>query len=503
MKFKVKIIPFQMERFSAVFNKEDAAEMGLIAGDRVKITYERKYRIADIHIVGEMIERGEIGISMSDVGIEEGSMVAVSPVSKPASVEHIKKKMNGERLDPDEINLIIEDTLNGMLTDVELAAFVLSNYFHGMSPDEIEWMTRSVINTGETLSFERGIVVDKHSVGGVPGNKVAQILVPTIAAAGLLIPKTASRAITSASGTADTFGVLADVNIKVDELKEITENVGGAIVWSGATGISPASRKFINISRALRIDPEPHILSSLMSDKAAKNPKYVIIDIPIGEEAKVKDVEFGQKLANQFMELGRRMGILTATAITYGGQPVGRAVGPALEAKEALKAMEGRTGTPTSLMEKVFGLSGIIFEMAGKTGNGRDYAKELFNSGKVLEKYKEIIEAQSGDPNISSDSVPIGDKVYEVTSNSDGSVVSINNTKIVKIARGAGAPKDKGAGVYIHKKKGEYVRNGETILTIYAEKEWKLTRAIELAIEDPPIMVSGMILHKTPYHRMI
>lgn len=178
--------------------------------------------------------------------------------------------------------------------------------------------------------------------------------------------------------------------------------------------------------------------------------------------------------------------------------PVGRAVGPALEAKESLKAMEDRNGRPSSLLEKSFEIAGILLEMSGKTGNGREYAREIFDSGKTLEKYKQMIEAQGGDASIGLEDIPLGDKTYQVTSPSDGSVITVHNSRIVHIARAAGSPKDKSAGIYVHKKKGEYVRAGEPVITIYAEKEWKLTRAIDLATEEPPIVVSGMVIER--YH---
>ena len=505
MKFRVKLIPVRMDRFSVIMSQEDAEEIGVLVGDRVKLVYGKKSVIADVQIATGLIERGEIGIcrTVTDhLEIGDGGEVELYPVSKPMSVEFIRKKMDGHKLTREEISSIIKDIVNNALNEIELSAFVLSNYFHGMDFDEIEWATRAMIETGEKVTFEKGIVVDKHSIGGVPGNKISLIVVPIVAASGLLIPKTASRAITSASGTADTMEVLANVNLSVEEIKEITERVGGVIAWGGATNIAPADDKIIRVEYPLSIDPKPQLLASVMAKKGAIGAKHIVIDIPVGAGSKVATVEKGRELANDFVELGRRLGLNVTCVLTYGGQPVGRTVGPALEAQEALKALEN-TKSPKSLVEKALGVAGTLLEMTGITTNGVEYAKQILESGKALEKFKEIIEAQGGDPNVTSDDLPIGDKTYQFTSPIDGAIASVDNKRIVKVARAAGAPKDKGAGVMLHKKGGQHVKAGEPLFTIYAEKEWKLSQAIELAMREPPLVVSGMILEKYPSYRFI
>ncbi|WP_456328269.1 AMP phosphorylase [Archaeoglobus sp.] len=503
MKLIVRIIPIKSVRPLAIMNQSDAEELGVFEGDRVRLIAGKKYLTATVQIALGFIEKGSVGIclkSAEDLGVEEGSEVDVVPIPKPASFEYIRKKLDGYKLTRDEIYEIVKDIVNDALTEVELTAFVLSSYIHGMDMDEIEWMTRAMIETGETIDFEEGIVVDKHSIGGVPGNKISLIIVPTVASAGLLIPKTASRAITSASGTADTMEVLANVNLSIEEIKEITLKVGGVIAWGGATNIAPADDKIIRVEYPLAIDPRSQLLASVMAKKGAIGAEHVVIDVPVGEGSKVPDVEEGKKLANDFVELGRRLGLNVTCAITYGGQPVGRAVGPALEAWEALKAMEDRKGAK-SFMEKALGIAGIIFEMVGKTTNGYEYAKEIFESGKTLEKFKQIVEAQGGDPNIKSDDIPIGDKTYDVVSPIDGAVAKVYNHRVVKVARAAGAPKDKGAGVLLFKKGGFHVKKGDVLFRIYAEKEWKLDKAIEVALKEPPVVVSGMILERFPSYR--
>jgi AMP phosphorylase len=505
MKLTAKILPFEVRGKIVTLSKSDAKEIGVMDGDRVRVSYNKRSAVCEVHVVSELISEGECGVSkvvMENLNAEDGVVLDLLPVSRPESYNYIRKKLMGEKLSKDEIYQIIKDISEGSLNEIELTAFVCSNQLRKMDFDEIEWMTKAMIETGERITFERGIVVDKHSIGGVPGNKITLLIVPIIASTGLLIPKTASRAITSATGTADTFEVLADVNLTVDEIKEITERVGGVIAWGGATQIAPADDIIIRVEHPLSIDPKPQLLASVMSKKGSVGAKHVVIDIPVGEGSKVPDVERGRELANDFVELGGRIGLNVFCALSYGGQPVGRAIGPALEAKEALMNLEKGYGSE-SLIEKSLGLAGILLEMAGKTTNGYEYAKEIFKSGKALEKMREIISAQGGDGNIKSEDIPVGDKTFTLTAKKEGAVEVVFNKTIVKIARTAGAPKDKGAGVYLHKKRGEVVKEGDPIITIYAEKEWKLDNAIDIAMQESPIQITGMILERYPSYRYI
>lgn len=506
MKFKVKSIPIRLEHCSVMMNPEDAAELGIIVGDRVRISYDKRFCIADVHVAVEMIEKGEIGVCRTvgpcEMEIPEGIVAEVSPAPKPDSIEYIKKRLDGKKLTREEVYTIVRDIVVNVLTESELTTLITSNYLMDIGLDEIELFTTAMIDTGETLSFEKGIVVDKHSIGGVPGDKTSLIVVPILAASGLLIPKTASRAITSASGTADTMEVLADVNLTIDEIREITMRAGGVISWAGGADIAPADEKIIRVEYPLSIYSKPELLSSIMSKKGAMGSKYVVVDIPIGEGSKVLNIGFGRELANDFTELGRRIGLQTSCILTYGNQPIGRTIGPALEAKEALNALEN-TKKPKMLIEKAIGIAGMLLELSGKTKDGAEHANRILTSGKALEKFREIIEAQGGDPNIKSDEILIGELKYDVKALSDGAVAKVDNNKIVKVARASGAPKDKGAGILLHEKKGHYVKAGDTLFTIYAEKDWKLEEAIEVATREPPMTVSGMIMERhSPYRTL-
>ena len=499
MKLKAQPYDIEVGRYEVVINMLDAEELGIHAGDRVQIK-NRDTITAVVETTEAIIPSGKVGVyreAWEALKAVPDEVVEVLAAEKPKSIQSIKKKMDKEKISSEEMHDIIEDIVEGNLTEVELTAFVTASYIYGMDADEIEWMTRAMVKTGDQVSFDVHPVMDHHSIGGVPGNKISLCVVPIVAAAGLLIPKTSSRAITGAGGSADLMEILCPVSFSADEVKKMTTKVGGCLVWGGATNIAPADDKIIGVEYPLSIDPRSQLIASVMAKKFAVGADTMVLDIPLGNEAKIKTMQEGRKLARDFMELGDRLKMRVECAITYGGAPVGRAIGGGLEVKEAMVMMENFTG-PTSLIEKTLSISGMLLEMGGISakGDGQKMAAEIVKSGKALKKFKEIVEVQGGDPSITSEQVKVGENVATVLSPQDGYVLEISNKRLVAVCRTAGAPHDKGAGLLINKKKGEYVKKGDGLFTIYADKEWKLDAAIKESLRDPIMYVEGMVLER-------
>lgn len=499
MKLKAQPYDIEVGRHEVIINTLDADELGILAGDRVQVKNKNTIT-AVVETTDAIVTQGRIGIyreAWEAMKAVPDEIVDVLPASKPKSISFIRKKMDRQKLTNEELQDIIADIVYGNLTEVELTAFVTSSYIYGMDADEVEWMTRAMVKTGDQISFDTHPVMDHHSIGGAPGNKISLCIVPIIAAAGLLIPKTSSRAITGAGGSADLMEILCPVSFRADEIKKMTTKVGGCLVWGGATNIAPADDKIISVEYPLSIDPRSQLLASVMAKKYAVGADTMVLDIPTGNETKVKTVQEGRKLAREFMELGDRLGIRIECAITYGGSPIGRTIGGGLEVKEALTMLENFTG-PRSFLEKTLSISGMMLEMGGVAprNEGIRMASDIVKSGKALKKFKEIIEVQGGDPKVTSNDVPVGDKVATVLSPQDGYVLEISNKRLVSVCRTAGAPHDKGAGILMHKKKGEYVKKGDGLFTIYAEKEWKLEEAIKESLRSPIMYVEGMVLER-------
>ncbi|MGQ4892098.1 MAG: AMP phosphorylase [Candidatus Njordarchaeia archaeon] len=409
------------------------------------------------------------------------------------SIDLIRNHFYGETLTKDQFKQILQDALNEKIPDVALTYFLARQECKPYTNKEIADLTIAMVELGKTVEFGLN-TVDKHSIGGVPGNKVSLLIVPIIAQTGLKIPKTSSRSITTI-GTADKMEVLAPVELSLDEVVEVVNKTNGCIVWGGTLDISPADDLFIRkVERVLKIDPIPQMIASILSKKLAMGVKYLVLDIPEGRGTKVETMEKAVELADMFTNIGAILGINVYAAITYGEQPVGHAVGVALEAKEALMALEGKH-VSTSLVEKATGLAGMLLEMTGRAevNKGKEIAKEILTSGKALKKMKEIIEAQGGDPNVKSEDIEVGRYVAEFKASADGFVVSVSNPAIMEVVRAAGAPEDKGAGVIIHKKGGRHVKKGETLMTIYSNNEARLDEALSLARTLQPIVIEGMI----------
>jgi AMP phosphorylase len=336
-------------------------------------------------------------------------------------------------------------------------------------------------------------ILDKHSIGGIPGDKTSLLVVPIVAAAGFTIPKTSSRAVTSPAGTADRVETLCSVNLSISEIKRVVEKTNGCLVWGGALDLAPADDLFIQVEYPLGFDPL--LLPSIMSKKKAIGATHIVIDIPTGDGAKITSMKEAYTLASDFVDLGKRLGMNIQCALTFGEQPLGYSIGPALEAQEALTALMGEG--PPDLKEKAVSLAGMLFEMVGVEG-GRQKADALLLSGRAESKFREIIEAQGGNPRVKPDDIPIGDEKTEVVANKAGRVLWISNENLVHIAKVAGAPRAKGAGVVLKAKLGETIKKDGILLEIYAEQSSKLESALVLAEKLQPIVLS-----RKPEERML
>ncbi|MEM4649780.1 MAG: thymidine phosphorylase, partial [Candidatus Bathyarchaeia archaeon] len=325
MKFKVKEVDLDAGgKLISVLNMDDAEELGIRSLSRIKIEYNNKEVTAIANITKKVVNKGEIGIFREvkeKLEVIEGETVNVSPAPLPKSLDYIKNRLKGRKLNKKEIKEIVMDVVEGRLSEVEIAAFITSLNFKCLDLEEAMNFSLAMVEAGKTLNLNKELIADKHSIGGIPGDKTTLLLVPIVASCGVTIPKSSSRAITSAAGTADRAEVLMPVNLNLNEMKEVVEKADGCIVWGGALDLSPADDIFINVEFPLSLDPL--LLPSILSKKKAVGSKFVVIDIPCGWGAKVKTVEEANQLAKDFIELGEKLGMKIRCAITYGNQPIG------------------------------------------------------------------------------------------------------------------------------------------------------------------------------------
>jgi len=496
MKLKARLLSIQAGgKNIAILNEVTSSSLGVHSSDRLEISYKDNHVVAIVNAAANF-PHGSIGLyeeTWKKLGMEAEEDVEVELALLPESLHYVQAKIRNERLRESEIDLIVWDVVERHLSDIELSSFLTALYIHGLSMDEIEALTKAMVRTGRTLSLGKKPILDKHSIGGIPGDKTSILVVPIIAAAGFTIPKTSSRAVTSPAGTADRVETLCPVNLSVEEMREVVEKTNGCMVWGGALELAPADDLFIQIEYPLAIDPM--LLPSIMSKKKAIGATHVVLDIPTGGGAKIKTIGEADALAADFIDLGKRLGINVQCGVTFGEQPLGNAVGPALEAREALAAITGNG--PADLREKATSLAGILLEMVGKE-RGKQVAEELLKSGKAEEKLKQIIQAQGGDPRVKPEDIAVGDKKSGLIADKDGQVLRISNEDIAKIAKEAGAPKDKGAGLLLKVKLGDRVKKDQVLFEIIAERSIKLESAVKLANKLQPVGLS-----KKPEDRML
>jgi AMP phosphorylase len=501
MKLIVEVLPITAggSRF-AILSEETASVLGVHSSDRIRISFGAQVMIAIANIAANF-PKNRIGLyqeSVSALNVKEDQTVEVVLAQLPESLMNIRSKLHGNRLRESDIVAIVKDVVERHLSTVEIAGFLTALSIYGLSTSENEALSRAMVSTGKTLNFGKGPILDKHSVGGIPGDKTSMLVVPIVAAAGFCIPKTSSRAITSPAGTADRVETLCPVNLEINEIMDVVKKTDACLVWGGALELAPADDLFIQVEYPLGIDPM--LLPSILSKKKAIGATHVVIDIPTGMGAKIKTRQEAYTLASDFVDLGKRLGLNIQCALTFGDQPLGCSIGPCLEAQEALSTLMG--GGPPDLREKAVGLAGMLFEMVG-IENGVAKAEKMLESGKAEKKMREIIGAQGGNPNVKPDDLPIGNERVAVHSENAGRVLWLSTEDIVRIAREAGAPKEKGAGVRLHAKLGEAIRKDGVLFEIYAERASKLESALALAKQLSPIVLSKkaeekMVLDRVP-----
>jgi len=423
-------------------------------------------------------------------------------MNTPSTVlDAIQKKLVGKRLTYQEIFAIMDEIAHQRLGDILTTYFAASGYSKGFSNDEIYSLTKAMIETGEKLSF-KGIVADKHSIGGVPGTRTTLIVVPIVAAAGFTIPKSSSRAITTPGGTGDDMEVLAPVTFTKREIYRIVEKTHACIVWGGSVDIAPADDELIKVEQPLQFESFDKILVSIMAKKIAFGSNHIVIDIPYGEHVKVHKFNDAEEVKRKFEYLAKKFDVKLHVYLHKMEQPAGRGVGPLLETRESLKVLEQTEDRPVDLEKHAIILAGILLDMCLKDGpktlkdtvrknfgSGQAWARHLLTSGKAQEKMNEIIKAQGGKSDIISTDLRPGKFHYEVLAHRSGKVKKIHIKNATIVAKILGAPVQKKSGLYLNKKINDTVISGETLMTLYSEHEYNLKEAQESLANFPIVEI--------------
>ncbi|AWK88187.1 thymidine phosphorylase family protein [Azospirillum thermophilum] len=460
---------------------------------RVEVRGDGRSLLAVLNLVDDPAILGpeEIGLSQSafrHLGLPEGSPVHLVPPTPPVSFDRVRDKVLGATLSPEDLRRIIADITDHRYSKIEIAAFLIACASF-MTTEEVLGLTRAMVAAGARLDWD-GVrpIVDKHCIGGIPGNRTSMIVVPIVAAHGLPIPKTSSRAITSPAGTADTMEVLANVDVPVERMQELVREARGCLVWGGHVRLSPADDILISVERPLAIDTREQLVASILSKKVAAGSSHLVVDIPVGPTAKVRSMAEAARLRKLFEHVGDQLGLSLDVAVTDGSQPVGRGIGPVLEARDVMAVLRGDPAAPADLRDRALLLAGRIleFDPAVRGGAGIAIARQILESGRALAAMERIMAMQGPPPAAAT----LGTLVAEIPSPAEGVVTAIDCFRIARIARLAGAPNDKGAGIDLLRKVGDPVRRGEPLYRIHARTGADFAFAQSFALEETGVSVA-------------
>ncbi len=480
---KLRSLGIDTYRENIIFMRSDChicLSEGFTALTRLVVHHKNKSIIATLNVVkSNLLLDSEAALSemaMKQLGVTDGDHISISHLKPIESLSDVRAKMFHHKIDKNAYFQIIHDITKGFYADIEIAAFIAACAGDNLDLEEITWLTEAMIHYGSRIKWNEKLILDKHCVGGLPGNRTTPIIVSIIAAAGLTIPKTSSRAITSPAGSADTIETMTPVNLSIEKIQEVVKKEKGCFTWGGTVKLSPADDILITVEKALDVDSAGQMIASVLSKKVAAGATHVVIEIPVGETAKVRTQAEGLKLQYYFKAVGNAVGLNIEVLITDGSQPVGKGIGPSLEAMDVLAVLRNKKDAPSDLKDKSLMISGALFELSGQMEKGKGIleAKQILESGKAYDKFLRICKAQGGftEPKY-------GKFKTEIKSTVVGKVVSIDNRKLAKVAKLAGAPHYPAAGIYFEAPIGTQVEKGQTLFTIYAESEGELNYSLD------------------------
>ena len=445
---------------------------GFQALSKIEVMANGKRIYAVLNVVDDdsIVSTDELGLAeqaYTQLALEEGHLACVAHASPAHSMDAVRRKIAGERLSLEDFVAIARDITDNRYSKMEMAAFLVASSQAGLDREEVLYLTHAMTDTGERITWDTALIADKHCIGGIPGNRTTMLIVPIVAAHGLTMPKTSSRAITSPAGTADSMSVLAEVNLSPAQMHQVVKKTGACLAWGGNALLAPADDILISVERPLGIDSEGQMVASILSKKLAAGASHLLLDIPVGPTAKVRHMNQALRLRKLFEYIGDRVGIHLEVVISDGSQPIGNGIGPVLEARDIMQVLENRVDAPSDLRQKALRLAGRILEFDPDVRGGQGYglARDILEDGRALRKMHEIINAQ-GSVQHTFEPAPL---TAEIKADRDGYITAIDNFQLAKIARLAGAPMDNRAGVDLLKKLGDPVKQGEALYRIHAE----------------------------------
>jgi len=490
--FRLRRLAIDTLREHVVFIHEaavHAGELGLQPLDRVRVVgVDAAGGLREVTGIlnfcrDAIVAADQIGLSeeaFADLGLPEGAPVRATIAPAPKSVDLVRAKLAGRRLDRAAFEAILGDVVRRRYSKVELSMFVLACALRTLDVAETADLTRAMIATGTRLDFGPGPIADKHCIGGVPGNRTTMIVVPILAACGLVVPKTSSRAITSPAGTADTMAVLAEVALSPARLRAVVERAGACIAWGGALALAPADDVLITVERPMELDTETQMVASILAKKKTAGATHALVDVPVGPTAKIRSAGAAARVRALFEAVAAEIALDVDVVVTEARGPIGFGIGPRLEALDVLAVLRRAPDAPADLREKSILLAARLLERLGAApaGTGAARARAVLESGAAERAFDRIVAAQGARA-----LPPAARHRAVVTASAAGRIREIDCWEIARVAKRAGAPANPAAGVRLLRTVGDPVAAGEPVFEIHAESASQLDFARAYAAE--------------------
>lgn len=466
-----------------------------LGSSKVDLLAEGKSLSVQIHGMdaAALLASDEIGLSeeaFAHWGVAEGAEIALRRTPSPASRQALMQKVQGQELGEAEYEMLLRDIIEGRYTDGEISAFLVSAT-RSLSDAEVVALAKVRTRFTPVMHWDRPIVVDKHSMGGVPGSRITLLVVPIVAAHGMAMPKTSSRAITSAAGTADAMESVARVDLTAEEVQRCVEQAGACIAWNGRLNHSAVDDVMNAITRPLGIDSNRWSVASILSKKLTAGSTHVVVDLPYGPRTKLKTQAQARELGDLFERVGAGLGLTVVAFATDGSQPIGRGIGPALEVRDVRAVLANDPQAPRDLRDKAIFFAGQILAWDPAVGSvevGRQLAEKLLTNGQANAAFERIIDAQGR-------KVPVlpGPLTYSVRASVEGWVSELDGWRIGEIARRAGAPADKSAGIDLMVGQGDQVQEGQCLYLIHGANAADLESASVLARMSNGVTITPLL----------
>ena len=462
----------------AIIHTLDMERLHLRALDRVEVRSKRKKKtiictVDQLNLASEQDDKdihlkpGEIGLSdeaFHALKLADGDPVQLRTVLPPLSFSYVKAKMKGKAFTKKAFYEVINDIVSGYYTSIEIAFFLFVCEVRGLSVTEILYLTQAMVDTGKSLPHVYKVMADKHSIGGVPGNRTTPIVVSILASLGVPMLSNFTRAITSPSGTADTLEPYINVHIDIARIKLALRKNNGCFVWLGNQGFAPADHILIQAERQLGLNSQGIMLASIFAKKKAVGITDLLLEIPYGPSCKVLNKSQAVNLRNKAQYIARSLHMKLVAYLVPTSEPTGRGIGPILEFSDVLSVLENKN-YPKDLFDKSVTEATLLYAHITNQSKAKSKKQclEALTSGRAKESF-EAIRKMQGRPR---EELSLNTKCVKVYAEKSGRISGISIVKINDLARYIGLPHDRNAGLYIHKKNRDYVKKGDLLLSVY------------------------------------